>query len=299
MKTLKCAPIGWFSAVLAVAVLFNCKAATAQIAAPFQTIGYISNVDPVHNKLSCDSAGKTYIVNTQKAQIHLLAPLATPPETGDLVVGMRVQVAGALADGNVVSAQAVRVMPYIPPPAAPKNVPSVEVIPLAKEVNISGPISALDSSAKTIIVTSSGQTHVIHMLSQTAIADPSGHMLGLSSMADGDQVDIRGTAEADGSIDADNIVEHSSTSIASADAAEDVIYGEITQEPTFFKRDIRVRYNDSVIAVTVPKGISITIGERPVSVHELKAGMTVKMSGNFNSNHDFQASWITAGTPAQ
>jgi len=191
---------------LAGSVFVCCKGVVAQTETPFHETAYLTVVDAIHDKLTGNASGTTYLIDTRKSQIHLLANLNGSPVIGDLVVGMRVDVTGDLQEGNIIRASEVQVLPYVPPGGA---VPEPTV---------------------------------------PASDDASDH--------------------------------------------KDVIHGRIISSATFFRRDIKVKSGNAEIAVTVPRGIPIKIGSKPVSVHDLKAGMPVNVAGAYDIDEDFEASSI-------
>jgi hypothetical protein len=185
---------------------------SAQSDQAFKAVGYISAVDPQHNKLLYKTAGTTYVVDTRAAKIHLLAALQSAPETGDLVVGMRVEVDGSTEGGRIVDASAVQVLPYVAPPTPGEALPST---------------FRPSQSAPTAL-----PTHGVR--------------------------------------------------------------GIVSDGASFFSRNIKVNDGGNTIIVGVPRGIPVREGNTDISVHDLKKGMDVIVSGSFDGDQKFSATSIEA-----
>jgi len=78
----------------------------------FRTEGVVSMVDPDRDRVTITASdGRQYNLDTGDTIVHLRTT-TQPGETGDLVVGMHVQVSGRLLSSSVVAADTVTVLPY-------------------------------------------------------------------------------------------------------------------------------------------------------------------------------------------
>jgi len=78
----------------------------------FRTEGVVSMVDPDRDRATITTSdGRQYKLDTGDTMVRLRTT-TQPGETGDLVVGMHVQVSGRLLSSNVVAADTVTVLPY-------------------------------------------------------------------------------------------------------------------------------------------------------------------------------------------
>ncbi len=198
-----------FAAALAALLLVisaAAYAAPAHTGTAFQCTGYVTVVDPEHQKLTYISDGTTYLIDTRQAQIRLLTALPTVPETGDLVVGMRVHVDGNLVEGKSVQADSVQVLPYIPPTdsaqTASKPVPGREMSTLV----VSGVVVAKNNFANTMIVRNASEMQLVTLSTMTIVQDGTGQHLNPDSVNNGDQVKVTGVETNGGTLSATSLV---------------------------------------------------------------------------------------------
>jgi hypothetical protein len=277
------------------------SASLAQQGTAFDSIGYLQVVDPVHNRITFQSGSSTYVVDMKRASVHLPALSSTPGETGDLVVGMRVEVVGVSDGGPIVRATKLQVLPYIPPGALPVQTKLVEPAIMSR----SGTIYSYDIWDSSLILAVGGHNLMVHLSPTTTIQSSDGLTIKPSDLWEGDNVSITGTLAADGSLSATTIVRTEPSTASTFDSgsegqgATDVsISGQVTSEASLFSRDIRVQTPSGEVKITVPKKTVVVVDGKRSSVHDLKSNFSVIVWGTPQPDGSFLADKITSDSSA-
>jgi hypothetical protein len=283
----------------------------------FRTEGVVSMVDPDRDRVTiAASDGRQYNLDTGDTIVRLRTT-NQPGETGDLVVGMHVQVSGQLLSANVVAADTVTVLPYdgnrpvepTPPysareaPAGPALAPpGAEPAVSAgadKHIRLRGTVESVDDDTGMVTVHVRDHDRGVHIDSHTDLTDipsPDDDHIGLHA---GDRVTVRGIMHADGSVYAEAVslsqdIDAARTEGHNADVDSDhTLVGRVSQESDrLLSRDIKVELEpDHEVTVHVPHDARVMRSGHPISVHDLTTDDVVRVSGSYNGD-DFDATKI-------
>jgi hypothetical protein len=284
----------------------------AQPTSAFDVIAYIKTVDPQHNKLSVSRGTVTYQIDTAHALIHLPALNSAPGETGDLVVGMRVQVDGIDVESGDVRATRVQVLPYIAPRITPTTAaatvlatpaPQSAELHQGEPIKLVGAVEAIDAVNTTVLLKFDSHTRLVYLLVTTLMQDSDGSDLDFSGIHTGDMLRVAGTVGDDGTVNALSLIKISQAAVPppappptpTSPPVEQTIIGTVSEEASLFSRDIKVTTPTGDMKIDVPRGIPIDVDGEPCSVHDLKKDMEIQVQGMADAN-GIQADMITAST---
>jgi len=107
----------------------------------------------------------------------------------------------------------------------------------------------------------------------------------------GDRVTVAGRLQPDGGVLAGAVSLSKTIALpASVPLPDRVLFGRITSVSNRFTgRDIKIRLTDDrEVKVKVQRGLSIRRDGRPISVHDLRGGDDVRVTGSFDGS-DFKA----------
>jgi len=320
--------IGVLLCGLAVCAILSARpAARAADSYPFQgnqsfrTEGTVTMVDPDRDRVTITTPdGRQYNLDTDNTNIKL-RDTDRPGNTGDLVVGMRVQINGRLLATDVVAADQVTVLPYrdgtLHAPASPtlqdergSARPVSPVRPVGIEpvgaprsnqsaIRLRGTVENVDDDNGLVVVRVRDHTRTIivdHHTDLTDIASTDDAHIGLHP---GDRVTVSGTLRGDGTVTADviSLSRDLAGAVAAPSTTDDFnthqLVGRVShQSNQYMSRDIKVRLESSRdVTVHVPHSARVLRNGYPISVHELSSDDVVRVIGSYDGD-DFNATRI-------
>ena len=255
---------------------------------PFVTDGVVAHVDSTHDRLIVNrDNGQPCLLDTSQADITL--PDGSQGAT--LLPGMRVHVTGRQISSGLVEVTQMRVLK--PGTSRPRG-PVVPQGPVAAEaagedIQLRGTVDTLDTRRGSFVVRVKDHARTIYLADQTdlsgmALRDPSRF-----PVTRGDRVTVWGSLQPDGGVLA-GAVSKAITLPAAAPHMDRVLFGKITSTSNrFTSRDIKIRLaDDREVKIKVARGLSIRRDGREISVHDLRGGDDVRVTGSFDGN-DFKA----------
>jgi len=280
-------------------------------------------VDPDRDRVTITTAdGRQYNLDTGDTIVRLRTT-TQPGETGDLVVGMHVQVSGRLLSSSVVAADTVTVLPYdgnrptepqpsyrtverqpdggqAAHPLSAADAPTTAPIASDKHIRLRGTVEGVDDQdgILTVHVHDHDRTvRINHHTDLTDIPSPDDDHIGLHT---GDRVTVTGIMHPDGSVYADAVslsqdIDAARTQGHNADVDSDhTVVGRVSKESDrLLTRDIKVEIDpDHEITVHVPHDARVMRGGHPISVHELTTDDVVRVTGSYSGETDFDATRI-------
>lgn len=264
---------------------------------PFVMDGVIMHVDSGRDRLIMNNAaGRVYFLDTAEADITLRDGRRAGT-TQDLSPGMRVHVTGRQISSGTVEAGQVHILAPAPPtPSRPRG-PVVPQRPDAaaaagEDIELRGTVGAVDTRRGAFVVRVGNHTRTIYLagstdLSGLAVRDPNRFPVKA-----GDRVTVAGRLQPDGGVLAGAVsLSRAITLPAAAVPQPDrVLFGRITSVGNRFTgRDIKIRLaGDREVKVKVGRGLSVRRDGRGISVHELRGGDDVRVTGGFDGK-DFKA----------
>lgn len=175
--------------------------------ANFSLDGTVAQVDVDRDRvvLTGDN-GRTYTVDTYQCHIAL-RDTDRPGTTADLVPGMRLHIAGALASSTIVEADQVTVQPYRSTGPVPRPIsPSKPVFAGHEPITLRGTVESVDNTHDRFVVRVRDHTRTVYVNDQTDLEDldygGSGDQIPLHS---GDRVTVAGTFRTDGTVLASSV----------------------------------------------------------------------------------------------
>lgn len=270
--------------------------------------GYISFVDPDRSRVGfTDLHGVNYVLDTYSAKIVVPALSTDHAATGDLVKNMRIAVEGYMLSPTIVEANEVRVLPYVPPttpPAPSDNTPPDQSPAVGAHIDLEGTVihyhpmeqTGLDYDLYTIHINDHDRN--IRVGGPDVVRTDSGDSLD-GPLNPGDRVRVSGSLLASGDVQADKVVRVGMGDFLPGQKhfeGGNTLHGWISNEATFYSRDITVRVRDTDVDVKVPGGIPVRENGHPVSVHELGSHEHVTVYGTWLDGAEFRADRIEAET---
>lgn len=264
---------------------------------PLALDGVITQVNGTRDRLVIRVGdGRTYALDTSKANITLLGGNRAG-RAEDLTLGMRVHVTGRQISSGVTEVRRLRVLAAAPPvPTRPRGL----VVPqgpdaaaaAGEDIQLRGTVSTMDTRRGAFVVRVGSHTRPIYLagstdLSGLALRDPNRFPVKA-----GDRVTVAGRLQPDGGVLAGAVsLSRAITLPAAAVPQPDrVLFGRITSVGNRFTgRDIKIRLADArEIKVKVRRGLSVRRDGRGISVHDLRGGDDVRVTGGFDGK-DFKA----------
>ncbi len=263
---------------------------------PFVTNGVVAHVDSTHDRLIVNrDNGQPCLLDTSEADITL----PDGSQGAALSPGMRVHVTGRQISSGLVEVTQLRVLePGRPVPARPRG-PVVPQGPGAaaagEDIQLRGTVGAIDTRRGVFVVRVRDHTRTIYLAGDTDLSGMALRDAGRFLVKPGDRVSVAGRLQPDGGVLA-SVVSLSRTITVPVSAAphpDRVLFGRITSVSNrFMSRDIKIRLtNDHELKVKVGHGLSIRRDGRPISVHDLRDGDDMRVTGSFDGL-DFKAARI-------
>jgi hypothetical protein len=268
--------------------------------APFQsrlfvTDGVVAHVDSTRDRLIMNrDNGQACLLDTSQADITLLDGNRAGT-TPDLTPGMRVHVTGRQISSGLVEVAHLHVLkPGKPAMLARPQGPDTAAA-AGEDIQLRGTVDTVDTRRGVFVVRVQSHTRTIYLagdtdLSGMALRDPNRF-----AVKPGDRVTVAGRLQPDGGVLA-GTVSLSKTITLPANTLprpDRVLFGRITSVSNrFTSRDIKIRLsNDRELKVKVGRGLSIRRDGRAISVHDLRGGDDVRVTGSFDGM-DFKADRI-------
>ena len=263
---------------------------------PFVTDGVVAHVDSTHDRLIVNrDNGQPCLLDTSQADITL----PDGSQGGTLSPGMRVHVTGRQVSSGLVEVTQMRVLalgkvdPSRPTPARPRG-PVVPQGPVAaaaagEDIQLRGTVDTLDTRRGSFVVRVKDHARVVYLADQTDLSGMALGDAGRFPVTRGDRVTVWGSLQPDGGVLA-GAVSKAITLPAAAPHMDRVLFGKITSTSNrFTSRDVKIRLaDDREVKIKVARGLSIRRDGREISVHDLRGGDDVRVTGSFDGN-DFKA----------
>jgi len=261
---------------------------------PFAADGVVTQVDAKRDRLVIRAAdGQTNTLDTSGANITLLGG-DRAGRLEDLTPGMRVHVTGRRVSSGVTEVRALRVLSL--PPARPRG-PVVPQGPDAaaaagEDIQLRGTVSTVDTRRGAFVVRVGSHTRTIYLAGSTDLSGLAPHDAGRFPVKAGDRVTVAGRLQPDGGVLAGAVSLSRAIALPAAATTlpDRVLFGRITSVGNRFTgRDVKIRLADgSEVKVKVGRGLSVRRDGRGISVHELRGGDDVRVTGAFDGK-DFKA----------
>lgn len=260
---------------------------------PFQTQAFaadmtVTHVDPDRDRVQATGDNsKAYTLDTYRAAIVLIGTKRTG-QTGDLVEGMRVHVAGTLvSSAAIVEADRVSVLPFHAPSAPPASpnapiykTPAPDNGQNTGGVTLRGTVESVDDRRGQFVVRVGDHTRTVRLTYDTdvsALPENTGHV----PVRPGDRVTVAGTFGPNGSVTADAVsLTRTLRAIGPARRPPGLTGPVVATSDRLRSRDIKVRDGSGRdVTVHVPHNALVTRDGRPISIHELGKQDVVRVDG--------------------
>ena len=291
MRTrLLCTALLW--AVLNCSVSLPCAAQGTEVpfgSRPFVTDGVVAHVDSTHDRLIINrDNGRPCLLDTSEADITL--PDGSQSVT--LSPGMRVHVMGRQISSGLVEVAQLRVLkPGKPNAPRPPGPPAPQGTATGEDIQLRGTVDTIDTRRGAFVVRIRDHTRTIYLAGATDLSGMGLHDPNRFPVKPGDRVSVAGRLQPEGGVLAGAVsLSRVITLPAAAPLPSRVLFGRITSVGTRFTgRDIKILLADRrEIKVKVGRGLSVRRDGRLISVHDLRGGDDVRVTGSFDGS-DFKA----------
>ena len=264
---------------------------------PLALDGVITQVNGTHDRLIIRvSTGRAYALDTSKANITLFGG-DRAGRAEDLALGMRVHVTGRQIPSGVTEVRQLRVLAVAPPaptrprgPVVPQGADAAAAA--GEDIQLRGTVSTVDTRRGAFVVRVGNHTRTIYLAGGTDLSGLAQHDASRFPVKTGDRVTVAGRLQPDGGVlaGAVSLSRVVTLPVATAPQPDRVLFGRITSVGSRFTgRDIKIRLADaSEIKVKVGRGLSVRRDGRGISVHELRGGDDVRVTGSYDGK-DFKA----------
>ena len=256
---------------------------------PFVTDGVVAHVDSTHDRLIINrDNGRPCLLDTSEADITL--PDGSQSVT--LSPGMRVHVMGRQISSGLVEVAQLRVLkPGKPNAPRPPGPPAPQGTATGEDIQLRGTVDTIDTRRGAFVVRIRDHTRIIYLAGATDLSGMGLHDPNRFPVKPGDRVSVAGRLQPEGGVLAGAVsLSRVITLPAAAPLPSRVLFGRITSVGTRFTgRDIKILLADRrEIKVKVGRGLSVRRDGRLISVHDLRGGDDVRMTGIFDGS-DFKA----------
>ncbi len=256
--------------------------------------GVITQVDGKHDRLVIRGGdGRDYRLDMSEADITLFggSRAGTLP---DLAPGVRVHVTGRQISSGLAEIGQLQVLK--PAPSVPSR-PRGPVVPqgtaaaaAGEDIQLRGTVGTIDTRRGAFLVRVGNHTRTIYLAGATDLSGMALRAPNRFPVKSGDRVTVAGRLQPDGGVLASAVSLSRTITLPAIPLPERVLFGRITSVSNRFTgRDIKVRLaDDREIKVKVSRGLSVRRDGRPISVHDLRGGDDVRVTGSFDGS-DFKA----------
>ena len=255
--------------------------------------GVIVQVDGKRDRLVVHGGdGRDYTLDTSQADITLLGGERAGTLT-DLSAGMRIHVTGRQISSGLAEVGQLQVLkPLLTRPRGP-------VVPLGPDaaaaagesIELRGTVVTIDTRRGAFLVRVANHTRTIYLAGTTDLSGMALHDPSRFPVEPGDRVTVAGRLQPDGGVLAGAVsLSKTVTLPVSASLPDRVLFGRITSVSSrFLSRDIKIRLADSrEVKVKVQRGLLVRREGQAISVHDLRGGDDVRVTGSFDGP-DFKA----------
>lgn len=275
----------------------------------FKVEGILTMVDGDRERASLTtSTGKQYDLDTQNAEIRL-RDTSKPVTTDRLIEGMHVSVSGTLLSHDIIAVDKLSVLPYTGSTIYTRKPVVATEAAIDEPFRMRGTVVSVDDQSGMIIVRVNDHTRSIYVNQYTDLTDIHSSDDSKIGIAPGNRVTIVGVLRADGGVNADAISFNKNIEAAGWSGAKQVsrpsqtsypyiadihsrnlLFGTVTYvADKYTSRDIKIRgAGNTEVTIHVPHEASVIRSGKPISMHDLANGDSVKVSGSWDGN-DFKA----------
>lgn len=270
--------------------------------------GVVSKVDIDRDRVTfTGDNGRQYTLDTSASDITLIDGNQAGM-TGDLKPGMRVHVSGKLLSAGIAEVEQMRVLDDSRPPR-PRPTPHPQDshggIVRPAPITLRGTVDTVDTSRGTFVVQvrdkAGEHTRTILLADNTdvsgmALTDPAQF-----PVKPGDRVTVAGALQPDGTVLA-GVLSLSRTVVLPTGGPPrraPLLLGRVSSASNrYTSRDIKIRLdaNGEEVRIKVPRGISIRSEGHGISVHDLREGDELRVTGAYDGS-DFRAARIEVLLP--
>jgi len=284
--------LGWTASVRPDPLPFEPKA--------FSQDGVLEKIDDERDRVifRADS-GQRYTLDMTDSEIAL-ANSTRRGSLPDLKLGMRVHVGGKLLSPNIAEALQVRVL-------GPKSAQSVKPVPNpvkpipAPEApgvfTVRGNVTLIDTQKGSFVLSVQDHTRIVLLADDTDLSglgklEPSAFPVKL-----GDRVTVAGALQPDGTVLAGAISFRRDIVMPRrprpSSPQSQILVGRVSsRSDRYSSRDIKIRLEDATeVKIKVPRGVTIRREGSPISVHDLRGGDLLRVSGKYEGD-DFRATRV-------
>ena len=283
--------LGWTAATRSDPLPFEPK--------PFVQSGVLEKIDDERDRVIFRAdTGQRYTLDMTDSAISL-ANTTRHGTLPDLRPGMRVYVSGQLLSPNIAEAMQVRVLGSKTIRPTPRAIPAPRPTSDSPGIfTVRGNVKAVDVQRGSFVLSVQEHTRTILLADDTDLvglgkAEPQKFPVKI-----GDRVTVAGALQPDGTVLAGaisfsrDIVLPVRTLLPRSQASQSqTLVGRVSStSDRYSSRDIKIRLeDDQEVKVKVPRGVAIRRDGQPISVHDLRGGDLLRVSGKYEGE-DFRAS---------
>ncbi len=282
--------LGWTAATRADPLPFEPK--------PFVQSGVLEKIDDERDRVIFRAdTGQRYTLDMTDSAI-LLTNTTRHGTLPDLRPGMRVHVSGQLLSPSIAEAMQVRVLGSKairplprPTPAPPPTLESPGVF------TARGNVKLVDVKRGSFVLTVQDHTRTILLADDTDLAGLGKAEPQAFPVKIGERVTVAGALQPDGTVLAgaisfsrDIVLPVRTLLPRSQTSQSQILVGRVSStSDRYSSRDIKIRLeDDQEVKVKVPRGVAIRRDGQPLSVHDLRGGDLLRVSGKYEGE-DFRA----------
>ena len=282
--------LGWTAATRSDPLPFEPK--------PFVQSGVLEKIDDERDRVIFRAdTGQRYTLDMTDSTI-LLANTTRHGTLPDLRPGMRVHVSGQLLSPSIAEAMQVRVLgaKVVRPTPRPAPAPS-PTLESPSVFTARGNVKLVDIKRGSFVLTVQDHTRTILLADDTDLAGLGKAEPQAFPVKIGDRVTVAGALQPDGTVLAGAISFSRDVTIPPRTfpprpriSQNQILVGRVSStSDRFSSRDIKIRLeDDQEVKVKVPRGVAIRRDGQPLSVHDLRGGDLLRVSGKYEGE-DFRA----------
>ena len=266
---------------------------------PFVQSGVLEKIDDERDRVVFRAdTGQRYTLDMTDSAISL-ANTTRHGSLPDLRPGMRIHVSGQLLSPTIAEAMQVRVLGPKAIRPLPRPTPALPPTSTSPGIfTVRGNVKAVDVKRGSFILTVQDHTRTILLADDTDLAGLGKAEPQAFPVKIGDRVTVAGVLQPDGTVLAGAISFSRDVTIPPRTfpprpriSQSQILVGRVSStSDRYSSRDIKIRLeDDQEVKVKVPRGVAIRRDGQPLSVHDLRGGDLLRVSGKYEGE-DFRAS---------
>ncbi len=283
-------------------LLLGCTASVRPDPLPFEPKafsqdGVLEKIDDERDRVifRADS-GQRYTLDMTDSEIAL-ANSSRRGRLPDLKPGMRVHVGGKLLSPSIAEALQVRVLgpksakSVKPAPDPVKPIPDPEAPGV---FTVRGNVTLVDTQKGSFVLAVQDHTRIVLLADDTDLSGLGKLEPSVFPVKLGDRVTVAGALQPDGTVLAgaisfrrDIVLPRRPRPTRPLSPQSQILVGRVSsRSDRYSSRDIKIRLEDATeVKIKVPRGVSIRREGAPVSVHDLRGGDLLRVSGKYEGDN--------------